>query len=81
MNSARGAGRTHLEWISDQISGVIDPLADRCQGWSTEQIRPALARAWRREFHCDLGEPALTDTAAALHDGRSWTSALWTDGW
>lgn len=40
-----------------------------------------LAAAWRREFHSVLGEPALTDTAAAIHEGRSWSYALWTDGW
>lgn len=75
------SGRTHLDWISDRVSGVLDPLAARCLGWPAETIRPLVAQAWRREFHGELGEPGLSDTAAALRDGRPWTEALWTDGW
>lgn len=73
--------RTHLEQISDHISGVIDPLATQFRGWPTETIRPVLARAWRREFGGDLSDTALQDTAVAIRDHRPWTDALWTDGW
>jgi hypothetical protein len=74
-------GRSHLEQISDQISGLIDPLAARCRGWPAETVTPILAQAWHRQFRGELDEPGLSDTAAALRDGRPWTEALWTDGW
>jgi hypothetical protein len=74
-------GRTHLSWISDQVSAVLDPLAVRCDGWPPPAIRLALAREWRRAFHAELGEPGLTDTAAAIHAGRPWSDVLWADGW
>lgn len=73
--------RTHLEQISDTISHVIDPIAVQFRGWPTETIGPVLARAWRREFGCDLSDIALHDTAVAIRDHRPWTEALWTDGW
>lgn len=73
--------RNHLEWISDRIAAVLDPLAHRCRGWPTEAIAPVIAAAWRREFHSELSEPGLSDTAAAIRDGRPWVHALWTDGW
>lgn len=80
VNNAHEHGRSHLNWISDRISGVLEPLAAGCGGWPAETIRPILAHAWRREFACDLGEPGLSDTAAAIHDRRPWTDGLWTDG-
>ena len=73
-------GRSHLDWISDRISGVLDPLAMDHQGWPEETIRPLVAKAWRREFGGALNDSALADTAAAIHDGRPWSDALWTDG-
>lgn len=80
-NNGHDHGRGHLDWISDRISGALDPLATRCRGWPPETIRPVLAQLWRREFHATLGEPGLTDTATAIHDGRPWSDGLWTDGW
>jgi hypothetical protein len=75
-----GGGRSHLEWICARIGVVVDPIAERHRGWPAETIRPVLARAWRREFGGPLGEPGLSDTAAAIRDGRSWVRALWPDG-
>jgi hypothetical protein len=74
-------GRTHLQDISDRISGELDPLAARCRGWPTDTIRPLLAATGRRAFHTSLGEPGLSDTAAAISEGRRWSHGLWTDGW
>lgn len=70
-----------LDWISDQVSGVVDPVADRCRGWPAEQIQPVLAEAWRREFRCDLDKHAVSEAAAAIHEGRPWAYTLRTDGW
>jgi hypothetical protein len=80
-HDSNNGGRSHLGWISDQISAVLDPLAEGHRGWPAETIAPILARAWRREFHAELGKAALSDTAAAIRDGRPWSHALWTDGW
>lgn len=75
------SGPSHLDWISTQVGAVLDPLARRYRGWPVESVRPIVARAWRREFCSTLPEPGLTDTAAAIRDGRSWYHALWTGGW
>lgn len=64
--------------ISDQAGGVVEPVAERCRGWPAEQIEPVLAEAWRREFHCDLDEHAVSEAAAAIHEGRPWTYPLRT---
>ncbi|MDN5919074.1 MAG: hypothetical protein L0I76_28935 [Pseudonocardia sp.] len=81
MDTVRDQRRSHLEHVSAQISEVLDPLAMRCRGRPVEAIRPLVAQAWRREFRCELGEPALSDTAAAVHDGRPRSEALWSTGW
>lgn len=81
MDPIRDGGRTHLEQISDQISGVLDPVASRCLGWPAEKIRPVIARSWKGAFRSSLGEPGLTDTAEAISEGRPWSEGLWTDGW
>lgn len=64
-----------------QVDGVLDPLVGNCRGQPIETIRPLVAQAWRREFGSALSEPGLSDTAAALREGRPWSEALWTDGW
>jgi hypothetical protein len=81
MDTSAGQYHGGRGWIADQVGEVVAPIAERCLGWPTEQIRPMLATAWRREFDSTLGEPALTDTAAAIHEGRSWSQVLWTGGW
>lgn len=81
MNNTYEHGRSHLDRISDRIGEVLDPVAARLHGWPPETIRPVLAQLWRREFNSTLGEPGLSDTAAAINDGRPWSDGLWTDGW
>jgi hypothetical protein len=80
-NHARHARSSRREWFLEQISGVLDPLAQRCEGLPAATIRPILARTWRQEFGGRLNEPTLSDLAAALAQGRPWTQTLWTDGW
>jgi SAM-dependent methyltransferase len=80
-NHARHAPSSRREWFLEQISGVLDPLAQRCEGLPAATIRPILARTWRQEFGRRLNEPTLSDVAAALAQGRPWTQTLWTDGW
>lgn len=70
-----------LALISADIGAVLDPLAARYAGWPVPAIRLALTRAWFEAFGAELGEPGLTDTAAAIRDGRPWAHGLWTDGW
>lgn len=81
ISSAAPSGRSHLQYISDRISGELDPLAEHCRGWPVATIRPILASTWRRAFGSELGEPGLSDTATALSHGRPWSNGLWTDGW
>lgn len=81
MSTVRDHGRSHREYISAQLSDVLDPLAARCRGWPVEDIRPVIAQAWRREFGGKLSDAALSDSAVALRDGRPWCEALWTAGW
>lgn len=78
---SRTQRRSHLDQICEQIATVLDPLAVRCRGWPAEAIAPVLARSWQAAFGGELGEPGLSDAAAAISDGRPWTHALWTDGW
>ena len=71
----------NLSWIPDQVSDVVDPVAERCRGWPAEQIQPVLAAAWRRGFRCDLDERVVSDAAAAIHEGRPWAYALRSHDW
>jgi hypothetical protein len=80
-NHARHAPSSRRAWFLEQISGVLDPLAQHCEGQPAATIRPILARTWRQEFGRRLNEPTLSDLAAALAQGRPWTQTLWTDGW
>ena len=67
--------------INDQVAAVLDPLAERCPGWPVDRLMPIVRGVWRHEFHSEISEAAAVDTATAIHDGRPWSEALWTDGW
>jgi hypothetical protein len=73
--------RPPRDQINEQIAAVLDPLAQHCQGWPVESISPIIRGAWRRAFHGEISETAASDAATAIHDGRPWSEALWTDGW
>jgi hypothetical protein len=70
-----------LGWFLGQVGGVLHPLAEQCAGQPTAIVRQSLAQAWRAEFGVRLPEPALTDCATALSQGRPWIPTLWTGGW
>lgn len=73
--------RSYLNWIYDEVGGVLDPLAEHYRGRPVDTVRPVLARTWRREFGAPLGEPGLSDAATAISEGTPWDRALWTGGW
>lgn len=73
-------GASHLEHVSVQMSGVLDPLAARCVGRPIEEIRNLIAQDWPRHLGSEFTTMALTDTAIALREGRPWCEALWTTG-
>jgi demethylmenaquinone methyltransferase/2-methoxy-6-polyprenyl-1,4-benzoquinol methylase len=78
---ARRASRGRLGWFLDQVGGVLDPLADQCAGQPPAGVRANLAQNWQAEFGVRLPEPALTNCAIALSEGRPWINTLWTGGW
>jgi hypothetical protein len=69
------------EWLTYQVEDILDPIARRCGGWPVATVRHVLERRWQDVFGCDLGEPALTGCAEAIHDRRDWSEALWNGYW
>lgn len=76
----RCAPVSRIGWLHAQLRDVLDPLAQHCNGQPPDVVRQVLAGVWRTEFGGPLGEPALSDCAAALTHGRPWIHTLWSEG-
>lgn len=63
------------------VDGVVGPVAERYAGRPLGQVRTALRRSWRAAFGSDLDDVTLGETAAAIHQGREWRTAMWRAYW